>query len=226
MTRWADLKRGRFTIPSTNAEPQRPRRRRALTFPAEADDARSSAGRPDETRHARASRGGSGVDRLSVRSARRRPRARARVVPDRRARVDERETLLAPRWRRSAGRRGFRTRQESSPARRRGQPVEESRPCLLPPSSFRPFDECRRDLVADDHDAQDTIVAQHRRGPEPGCFNRRVTSRRRGQIRRRPAPHRGYQSEHIWRPDDSVSHAGRSAMSRIAQRPRRQHVHR
>jgi len=33
-------------------------------------------------------------------------------------------------------------------------------------SPFRPFDECRGNLVADDHDAQDPVVAQQGDGAE------------------------------------------------------------
>src|SRR5207247_8391595 len=80
-------------------------------------------------------------------------------------------------------------------------PVEEAPRCLPPAwcgehSSFRPFDECRRNLVAHDHDAQNAIVAEQRRGAETGRVNRRVTGPCRGETGRGPAPHRGDQLEH------------------------------
>jgi hypothetical protein len=175
-----------------------------FTFPGEADDARSSEGRPDGTGRASTSRGWFRVEAAGVRAARRLLHARVRVVREcQRLRERAASPSRCPRWpvERPDGRRASRTRQGSGPADRSVPPVEESPRCLLPGwsgwnSSLGPFDEGGRNLVAHDHDAQNAIVAEERRDPEASRVNRRVTSPRGGETGRRSAPHRGYQFEH------------------------------
>jgi hypothetical protein len=59
-----------------------------------------------------------------------------------------------------------------------------------------PLDECGRNLIPDDHDSQDPVIAQKRGGAGPGSLNRGVPASGGRKIGRGSSPHSGDQSEH------------------------------
>ena len=71
--------------------------------------------------------------------------------------------------------------------------------------SFQPLDERRRDLVADEHDAQDTIVPQQLHGACPGRLNSGVASPCLRHARRRAPSHGRNQPEHRGVRDSPIS---------------------
>lgn len=61
---------------------------------------------------------------------------------------------------------------------------------------FHPFDECPRNLVFHDHDAQDAIFPQERSGANSGGLDGGIRSPHCGKIGRGASPHRRDESEH------------------------------
>ena len=152
-----------------------------------------------------ASRASLTVCRLA-RSVHLRPRARARDVLDPMARSSARGGRRPCRPAPAAATSlhdspAFRMHPESSPATR-SVPHEQELPRRLPqhsdgrPSSFHPFDKCRRNFVSNDHDAQDPIVPEQCRDAQPRRGDGWISCPCLGDAARRSASHCGYQFEH------------------------------